>query len=231
MNSEERKSWNEGHQRLTAMILIPREHEEAAALLTSQHALLHASDGKHGSRSYEDALLKDLREDAFRQYPVQRPDTRNSIAWHLWHSARIEDIAMNMLVAGTEQVLERTGMREGMRTRFDHSGNEMTEGEMAELSADISLEGLLAYRRAVAERTREIVQGLEPGQFRKRIAPERIEAIRLTGAVSERAAWLAEYWSGKTVGGLMLMPATRHHFVHLNKAMRIKAKLQSGRKA
>ena len=35
-----------------------------------------------------------------------------------------------------------------------------------------------------------------------------------------------DYWGGKTFAGQLLMPATRHNFVHLNKAMRVKQKLQ-----
>ncbi|MGE6256884.1 hypothetical protein ACQKCU_03065 [Heyndrickxia sporothermodurans] len=41
----------------------------------------------------------------------------------------------------------------------------------------------------------------------------------------ENANWLAEYWSKKTIAGLILMPATRHIFLHLNKCIRIKDKI------
>ncbi|AIQ11981.1 DinB family protein [Paenibacillus durus] len=230
MNAEQRKVWNEDHKQLTAMILIPSEHKEAVSLLLRQRALLYA-DGEEGnaSLSYEDLLLKDIREDTLRCYPVRSPDTRNSIVWHLWHSARIEDITMNMLVAGTGQVLDTDGMPQGLNIRFHHSGNEMTEEEMAELSAEIGIEGLLAYRRAVGRRTNEIIATLAPGQFRQKVDAGRIKAVRDQGAVTEKASWLTDYWSGKTIGGLMLMPATRHNFVHLNKAMRIKSKLRRGR--
>ncbi|MNB74684.1 DinB superfamily protein [compost metagenome] len=226
MNSTERKTWNEEHKRLTAMILVPSEHREAVSLLLRLHSRLHASVGEDGLAGYEDTLLLNITEDTLRRYPVQSPDTRNPVVWHLWHSARIEDITMNMLVAGSRQVLEEDGMQNAMRIRFFHSGNEMTDEEMAELSREMQVEGLLEYRRAVAQRTREILEAMEPGQFRRKVEPERILRIREQGAVTPQAGWLADYWSGKTVGGLMLMPATRHHFVHLNKAMRIKGALQ-----
>ncbi|AKG33901.1 hypothetical protein VK70_04320 [Paenibacillus durus ATCC 35681] len=164
-----------------------------------------------------------------RCYPVHSPDTRNSIVWHLWHSARIEDITMNMLVAETGQVLDTDGMPQGLNIRFLHSGNEMTEEEMTELSAGIAIEGLLAYRRAVGRRTNEIIASMEPGQFRQKVDAGRIKAVRDQGAVTEKAGWLTDYWSGKTIGGLMLMPASRHNFVHLNKAVRIKSKLKRRR--
>ncbi|MBY9080655.1 DinB family protein [Paenibacillus sp. HN-1] len=226
MNLTERKTWNEEHKRLTAMILVPGEHRESVSLLLRLHGRLHASGGGDNRAGYEDMLLMNITEDMLRRFPVQSPDSRNPVIWHLWHSARIEDIAMNMLVAGAGQVLEKAGMQDAMRIRFIHSGNEMTEEEMAELSREMRVEGLLEYRRAVARRTREIVESMEPGQFRRKVEPERILRIREQGAVTPQAGWLADYWSGKTVGGLMLMPATRHHFVHLNKAMRIKGALQ-----
>jgi hypothetical protein len=36
---------------------------------------------------------------------------------------------------------------------------------------------------------------------------------------------LSDYWSKKTIAGLLLMPPTRHNFVHLNEAARIRQKL------
>ncbi|MDT3424898.1 hypothetical protein J2Z22_000411 [Paenibacillus forsythiae] len=230
MNAEARKAWNEDQKRLTAMILLPSEHKESVSLLLRQHALLYTADGEADiAFGFEDLLLKGAREETLRHYPVQSPDTRNSIVWHLWHSARVEDITMNLLVAGTRQVQDTDGMARRLNIRFLHSGNEMTDAEMAELSAEIGIEGLLAYRQAVGRRTREIIASLEAGQFRQKVDAERIKAVREQGAVTEKAGWLTDYWSGKTISGLMLMPATRHHFVHLNKAMRIKSRLQRRR--
>ena len=33
-----------------------------------------------------------------------------------------------------------------------------------------------------------------------------------------------DYWSGLTLAGLLLMPPTRHNFIHLNEALRLKQK-------
>ena len=44
-------------------------------------------------------------------------------------------------------------------------------------------------------------------------------------AWNERQKRLVEYWSTRTIAGLLLMPATRHPLVHLNEAMRIKGLL------
>jgi hypothetical protein len=47
------------------------------------------------------------------------------------------------------------------------------------------------------------------------------------GAVLPEAMEIINYWSSKTIAGLLLMPATRHCILHLNEAERIKAKLAS----
>jgi len=44
-------------------------------------------------------------------------------------------------------------------------------------------------------------------------------------AVGAAADWLVACWGGLTLAGLLLMPPTRHNFVHLNEAVRIKARI------
>jgi hypothetical protein len=42
--------------------------------------------------------------------------------------------------------------------------------------------------------------------------------------VAEGAGYLLDYWGKQKVAGLLLMPATRHLMVHLNEAVRLKAR-------
>lgn len=225
MKTEERKVWNANHKILTGMILKPAEHERAVDLFLKQHALLYAS--RMANTPYptlEDELMNDMSEDLLRKYPVVMKDTRNSIVWHLWHITRIEDITMNILVKGTDQIAHSGSWLDRLKVDVQHSGNEMEPQEIAEFSKAIDIDALLDYRIAVARRTREIVQSLEPGQFKQKVDAARIVHLYEQGALSEKAAWLADYWGSKTVAGLVLMPATRHPFVHLNKSLRIKHK-------
>ncbi|WP_325048398.1 DinB family protein [Paenibacillus sp. CAA11] len=224
---EQRKAWNAGHKLLTSIILKPEEHARAQELALSQHAALYSSQVRStGKSTLEDVLLQDLKEDTWRKYPVVTPDTKNSIVWHLWHIARIEDITLNLLVAGTPQTLDIGGWNERMNIRFRHSGNEMTEEEISELTAGMDLEALMAYRVAVGLRTRQIIQNLQPGDFKRKVEPSRLSRLQKEGALKPEAQWLQDYWGGKITAGLLLMPATRHNFVHLNKSLRIKNKLQ-----
>lgn len=227
MDLNERKLWNERHKQLTNQILKPLQHADTVQLFLRQHALLHSSQlGDSPSATLEDELVQGLTEEAFRKYPVTAPDTKNSIAWHLWHIARIEDMTMNVLVNNGEQLFLSGDWSRQLNIPYLHTGNEITEEEGAELSAKMEFPALLSYRREVGRRTREIVAGLQPGDFKRKVEAERIRKLEEQGAVKKEAMWLLEYWQNKTVAGLILMPATRHNFLHLNKSIRIKEKLQ-----
>ncbi|MBS3680816.1 DinB family protein [Ornithinibacillus massiliensis] len=223
MDKTERKAWNANHKTLKEMLRRPEKHEEAVQLFLTQHSLLHTISNQE---SLAAALLDDLTESTFRKYPVKRPDTKNSIAWHLWHVTRIEDMTMNILVAGRKQVLSTANWLEQLHIPFEHSGNDMSEADIAKLSKEIDFKALLLYRQAVGKHTQEIISQLEAGQFRLKVESDRINRLFTEKAVTEDSTWLAEYWSKKTIAGLVLMPATRHIFLHLNKCIRIKERHQ-----
>ena len=227
MDLSQRKQWNENHKKLTSVILKPSEYQNSIGLFLSQHSLLHSSKMSNSPvATLEDDLLKDLMEESFRKYPVEAPDTRNSIVWHVWHVTRIEDMTMNILVAESDQVLHTYNWAKELKVDYPHSGNEMTEIEIADLSENIDINALLEYRIEVGRKTREIVSHLLPSEFRNKVDAGRIDILKEQNAVKREASWLLEYWGNKTIAGLILMPATRHIFLHLNKAIRIKKRIQ-----
>ena len=231
MDLEQRKVWNEKHKELTAMIGKSNEHQGAVELFLIQHGILYSSQmGNMDRATYEDELLEGIEEVTFRRCPVPCTDTKNSIAWHLWHIARVEDITMNILVAGSEQVLYSDNWLQKMNTWFTHSGNNMSEADIASLSSCINIDSLLAYRIAVGQQTRRIISSLQPGGFNEKVQPGRIKRLFDENAVTQEAKWLADYWSNKSIAGLVLMPATRHNFLHMNKCIRIKHKIQKDMK-
>ncbi|WP_019155749.1 DinB family protein [Robertmurraya massiliosenegalensis] len=227
MDKWARKRWNENHKKLKEIIVNPVDFVFATELFLTQHGWLHNSALSNSPKeTLEDALLKDLDEVIVRQYPVLTPDTKNSIAWHLWHITRIEDITMNILVANRSQVLHRGNWLADMNVSYLHSGNDMVDEDIAKLSKRIDLQALIAYRKEVGRETRNIVSSLKPTQLNMEIDKERIEQLYRENALQKQSEWLARYWSKKTVAGLLLMPATRHIFLHLNKCHRIKNKYQ-----
>ncbi|WP_411551931.1 DinB family protein [Paenibacillus lautus] len=227
MDLSQRKQWNENHKKLTCMILDPAKHQTAVDLFLQQHRLLHSSRMSHSPiATLEDELVKNLLEETFRNYPVTAPDTKNSIIWHVWHITRIEDMTMNVLVNNDLQVLHAGQWNKKLHIDYVHSGNEMTEAEIADLSSTIDIDSLLAYRVEVGRNTREVISRLVPGDFKQKVEEGRIHKLQVQHAVKEEASWLLEYWGNKTIAGLVLMPATRHIFLHLNKSIRLKQRMQ-----
>jgi hypothetical protein len=152
-------------------------------------------------------------------------NAEHSIAWVMWHIARIEDVAMNILVAGEEQVLLRDGWQNRLAIRPQDTGNAMPASAVAKVSADIDYQSLRAYRIAIGRQTRTIVRGLTAQDLRKKVDPNRLEKVLSVGAVVPQAQAVIDYWSKRTIAGLLLMPATRHNLVHLNEVARLKNRL------
>ncbi|MGZ9583089.1 DinB family protein [Paenibacillus marinisediminis] len=227
MDLNQRKLWNENHKKLTNQILKTKEHMDSIDLFLYQHSLLHSSEmSNSGCATLEDELVKDIKEETIRKYPVVAPDTKNSIVWHLWHVTRIEDMTMNVLVNNNKQIFHSGDWDKKLRIEYPSSGNEMPDDEIANLSNQIDISALFEYRIEVGRKTREIVSLLRPGDFKLKVEAERIRKLKDQNAVKDEASWLLEYWGNKSIAGLILMPATRHIFLHLNKSIRIKQRIQ-----
>lgn len=227
MDLNQRKLWNDNHKTLTNIILKPNENKTTIELFLNQHSLLHSSIMSNSPIfTLEDELFGNIKEETFRMYPVVAPDTKNSIVWHLWHITRIEDMTMNVLVHNDQQVFYAGDWNKKLKVDYFHSGNEMTEDEIADLSTNIDIPALTAYRKEVGRKTREVISLLQPGDFKRKVEAGRIKMLEEQMAVKKEATWLLDYWGNKTIAGLVLMPATRHIFLHLNKSIRIKQRIQ-----
>lgn len=214
-----RKHWNEGHQKLN--LALASGDRDAIELFLRQHAMVHSAKiSKTGLWSFEDEILNGLTDGQIREMVGE-----HSIAWILFHLARIEDTVMNILAAGTDQLFMRDGWGKKLNVEIVHSANKMTDASVAKLSAMINVKALKAYRLAVGKRTRQIVQKLKAEDFKTKVDPVRIQEVMKQGAVVPEAMEIIDYWSKKTIAGLLLMPPTRHCILHLNEAERIKKKL------
>ncbi len=217
-----RRQWNQGQQKLRRA-LSANDYRKAIELLLHQHAMVHSAKvSKAKLWSFEDEVLNDATEAQVRCIP---PGGEHSIAWILFHLARCEDITMNMLVAGTPQLFLREGWGKKLNATILHSANSMDERSIAIFSAQIDIDSLQAYRQSVGRRTREIVKKLQPEQLKQKAGPSRLQKVMDEGALLPEAIGILNYWGSRTVAGLLLMPPTRHNFLHLSEALRIKQKL------
>jgi hypothetical protein len=221
-----RKFRNEQQQAFRRTLSHPEEHKKAIELFLAQHAMVHtAAMSGDGLWSMEDEVWQGLTEQAARCIP---PKFEHSIVWCLWRLTRCEDITMNMLAAGTPQLLLKEGWFARMGVPDRDTGNAMQSEEITAFSNRIAIPALRTYRLAVGRRTGEIVKSLEPGQVKCKVDPARLQRVQDEGAVLESEQWLLDYWGGLTIAGLLLMPPTRHNILHLNEALRIKQKCARG---
>src|SRR5687767_871185 len=86
------------------------------------------------------ALLADLSEEQFRA----RPHGLNSIAWLLWHAARVEDVGVNRFAMDRQQVFDDGwGVKIGWSRRDVGTG--MLSDEVDALSCAVSMAAVLQY--------------------------------------------------------------------------------------
>ena len=219
-----RVDWNNRHKALRQALKNPGELNQAKQLFLDVQAPLHARSVSFTEGwNLEEELWQGLTEAQFRCVP---PGEEQSIAWILWHLARIEDAAMNVLVADREQVISQPDWARRLHSPIMDTGNSISPEEIKELSAEVGFEALRVYRSAVGQRTREVVFQLGAVDIKRKTPPQRLQRLLDEGAVLPKAQGILDYWGGLTVAGLLLMPPTRHCLAHLNEALKLKHKAQ-----
>lgn len=186
----------------------------ALELFLREHAIVHTAElATPESRSMEDTVLRDLDETQIRT----RPHGLNSLAWILWHIARGEDIAVNPVVAARPQVFDGEAWAARLRVERRDIGTGMNAEEVAELSEQIDIPALRAYRLAVGRRTREVAQALAEPEWERTAGADdvrRASAEEAFGPYPE-AAWVERYWRGKSNAWLLHWLGVGHSLMHL----------------
>lgn len=220
-----RKHWNVRQKYLRQTLDQSDDHEKAIDLFLRQHAMVHDAEMSNaGLYSFADEVWEDASEATLRCIPLR---FEHSIVWVMWHLARIEDMTMNGLLAGRTQVFFQEDWLKKLNITESHSGNAvMDDADVTELSQSIDVDALKAYRLAVGCSTRDTVKALEADDLKRKVEPARLQELLDNGSVLEAASGLLDYWGNLTLAGLLLMPPTRHNFVHLNEALKIKRKCQ-----
>lgn len=183
---------SEQHKELNSIIRKSSETQRSKDLFLQIHAKLHPSVVSDTDRNEVDNLLCDLKQNEYAVMPTRKDET---IAWVLWHIARIEDLTMNILVAREEQVFNQD-WRERLNSRITDTGNALTDDEIMELSRTINTEQLICYRNAVAHKTRDIIRSLSAADLKRRVRQDDIDKILSVGGVTqqENSIWLLDFW-------------------------------------
>ena len=216
---------SEKHKELNSIIRKKDYIDEAKEIFLYIHAELNQSSVYGTSKNEVDLLLEDLKD---YEYAIMPGSKDESIAWVIWHIARIEDLTMNLLVNRGEQVFSRE-WQERLNVGIKDTGNALTDEEIIKLSSEINITQILEYRKAVAIRTREIVKSLGQEDMKRNIDKKDLDRIYNAGGVTgqEDSIWLLDFWGGKDVAGILLMPPTRHVILHLNSCCRWKEEIRT----
>lgn len=220
------KSWNNEIKQLRAIILKPDKIEESINLSLNLHAMVHASIMSGIDKvTFEDELWEGLDENMFKTATNEKGRT---IAYGFWHSTRIEDITMNLLVAEDNQVFNTGHWQTKINSKITDTGNAMSQSEIMEFSKNINMHELKNYRIEVGRRTRDVIKKLSTEDMKRKFDKSSLQRILDEGAVLnvEASNWLIDFWGRKNVSGIILMPATRHHVVHINESLSAKKRFK-----
>ena len=194
---------SEKHKELNQIIRKTDKIEQAKELFLDIHAKLHLSEMSNTEHNEVDNLICDLTDNEFSIMPTAKDET---IAWVIWHIARIEDLSMSVLVAGEDQLFNYE-WKQKMNAPITDTGNSLTDDEITNLSKSLVIRELLHYRNEVGKRTRQIVQNLKSDDMKRKVSPHKLEKIMFEGGVSEQenSIWLLDFWAKKDVAGILFV--------------------------
>ena len=161
---------------------------------------------------FVEQIFTGLTEDDVRR----RPHDLNSIAWLVWHVARVQDAVVSRFVADRPQVLDEGDWRRRLAIARCDVGSGMTGEEVSALSAAIVIPALRAYQSAVAERTKVIAMDLRPAAWDEVVPPERVrQVVAGEQLLIEAGRWVADFWAGaRRRGWLLLQVGLLHPYGH-----------------
>jgi DinB superfamily len=185
-------------------------------LFLLQHSAMHTVNVGGNKASAAERVLKDLTEEQLRLRP--REDL-NSIAWILWHIARAEDIILNPVLSGRDQVFDDAWMKRLGISRRDF-GIGMKSPEVSELTGSINLDALREYRDTVGKRTREIIGGFQPGDWEGQVQQAAMERALGEGAFPPP---VVQAFSGRPRAAVLSGIALFHAGGHFGEATTIRS--------
>ena len=216
---------SEEHKALSQIIRKKQRTEEAKKVFLDIHKQLHLWNIKEREENEADRLFSDLEPWEYAVMPGKDDET---IAWVVWHIARIEDLTMGILADRGNQLFDEEWCQR-INSPIKDTGNAMTDEEIMAFSRQVNCKELLNYRMAVGERTREIVSQLNFEDMKRNVNEVDLMKIREEGGVTSQkdSVWLLEFWGSKDIAGLLLMPPTRHVMLHLNDCCKWKEKIRT----
>lgn len=214
------KAWSEKNKQIQTLLNNKDTFHKAIALLIELRADIFNQISQ---------IFQGYPEEAFYQMPFAGADGYHSktLSYSIWHIFRIEDIVAHELIAEDEQILFREDYVDKINTPIITTGNELCGDNIAKFSKGLNRWALYSYAKDVMESTNQILLKMEYTDLKRKFDDVFREKLRKSKCISEdeKAVWLIEYWCGKDVKGLIKMPFSRHHIMHVEAMRRIKNEL------
>ena len=190
---------------------------DARDLFLDQHSGVHSAavGGNKMSGAERAFAVSD------EQMRVRPREDLNSLAWLMWHIARAEDIIVNTVLAGRDQVFDDSWQRRLNFARRDF-GIGMTSPEVSELTGRIDLGALREYRDAVGRRTREVVGAFRPEDWEGQSQASALERAGADGAFGTRTEPLVKAFTGRPRAMLLSGIALFHPQGHIGEAITVR---------
>jgi len=165
--------------------------------------------------SMYDFIFSVCNNEDFCKMPLSKEKT---LAYYLYHTLRIEDIIANSLIDNKPQIFFSQGYDILLKSPIITTGNELVRDGLIDFSKKLDIGQLKNYVAAVMSNTNEIIQNMTFEESKTKISAEKKATLVESNVVSTNpgAFWLVDYWCGKTYAGLLLMPLSRHHMMHLD---------------
>jgi DinB superfamily len=183
-------------------------------LFLEQHAWIHSAAVGGNKASAAERTFGGLSDEQMRLRP--REDL-NSLVWLLWHIARGEDVFVNIVLAGREQVFE-DGWAQRLGVSRRDFGIGMTSAEVTELSRAIDIGAVREYRDAVGRRTREIIGTFAPQDWEGTTTTQANERAAAAGAFGTRGEMIVKAFSGRPRTALLSGITVFHASGHMGEA-------------
>lgn len=214
------KEWSEKNKRMQTLLNKKDTFNEAMSLLIELRMDVFNQITQ---------ILNGYPEEAFYQMPFAKADGYHSktLTYSIWHIFRIEDIVAHEMIEGDEQIFFRKGYAVTIHSPILTTGNELCGEEISEFSKELDRWELYHYAKDVLEATNQILMTLSYSDLKKTFGDDIKKRLQDSKCISEdeKAAWLIEYWCGKDIKGLIKMPFSRHHIMHVEAMRRIKNEL------
>ncbi len=213
------KIWNPKQKLLSELLKTDSTFDEAISVCIYLHNQVHDLEVSNNQKTIYQELLLLLTDENIKYRPK---DNFSSIAWNIWHITRIEDAVSNILINNSKQILNEEILTK-INVTITDTGNAFTEKDVDEFNKVINTKELLKYRKKVGKNTLDILNSLTVNDRKRKPTQEQVNRIVTEVVVTSEqdSIWLVDFWSRKTVSGLLSMPITRHQIVHINDCFKL----------